>query len=131
MPPAGRQPMEWGKQEVDHARNATDLALEHLENSLDRGRGDVLDDLGWTEEQARVFLDRWRAMQRLAGSDDPVERAEFERAVRSLGLRPAGVQSSREVPTDVRGGQAEDRRSRPPSDYREQFKAFMQGTSVR
>jgi len=123
--------MEWGKQDVEHARNAASLAVEHLERSLDEGRREVLDELGWTEEQARAFLARWRAMQQFAGSDDPVERAEFERAVRSLGLRPAGVRSSREVPTDVRGGQAEDRRSRPPSDYREQFKAFMQGTSVR
>jgi hypothetical protein len=121
--------MEWGRQNLEHARNAADLAVEHLRNSLDAGRTEVLDDLGWTPEQARAFLDRWRAMQRLAGSDDPRERAEFERAVRSLGLRPDGVRSSRDVPTDLKGGQAEGRRSRPPSDYREQFKAFMQGTS--
>jgi len=90
----------------------------------------VLDDLGWTPEQARAFLDRWEQMKRLADSGDPRQRAEFERAVRSLGLRPDGVRSSRAVPTDVKGGQSEGRRSRPPSDYREQFKAFMQGTSV-
>jgi hypothetical protein len=30
----------------------------------------------------------------------------------------------------VKGGQAEGRRSRPPSDYREQFKAFLQGTAA-
>jgi collagen type III alpha len=127
--PAGRRDMEWGRQNLEHARNAADLAVEHLRNSLDAGRTDVLDELGWTPEQARAFLDRWRAMQRLAGSDDPRERAEFERAVRSLGLRPDGVRSSRDVPADEKGGQAEGRRSRPPSDYREQFKAFMQGTS--
>jgi hypothetical protein len=34
------------------------------------------------------------------------------------------------MPADTKGGQAEGRRSRPPSDYREQFKAFMQGTSA-
>ncbi len=128
-PPAVRPEMEWDRQNLDHARNAADLAVEHLRDSLDQGRRDVLDELGWTPEQARAFLDRWRAMQRLAGSDDPRERAEFEQVVRSLGLRPDGVRSSRDVPTDVKGGQAEGRRSRPPSDYRDQFKAFMQGTS--
>jgi hypothetical protein len=39
------------------------------------------------------------------------------------------VQNSRDVPADAKGGQAEGRRSRPPSDYRERFKAFLQGTS--
>ena len=122
--------MEWTNQNLEHARNAADLAIEHLQHSLEQGRTDVLDDLGWTPEQARAFLARWQQMQSLAGSADPKERAEFEKAVRSLGLRPEGVQSSRAVPTDRRGGQAEGRRSKPPSDYREQFKAFMQGTSV-
>lgn len=89
----------------------------------------MLDALGWTREQAQAFIDRWRAMRRLADSDDPRQRGEFERAVRSLGLRPGGVRSSRDVPTDVKGGQAEGRRSRPPSEYRDQVRAYLQGTS--
>jgi hypothetical protein len=32
------------------------------------------------------------------------------------------------VPTDVKGGQAEGRRSRPPGSYRDQLKAYLQGT---
>ena len=44
-------------------------------------------------------------------------------------LRPDGVRSSRDVPADARGGQAEGRRSRPPADYQEQVKAYTQGTS--
>ena len=89
----------------------------------------MLDRLGWTADEARAFLDRWQKMRQFAGSADPVERGEFERAVRSLGLRPDGVKSSRDVPSDARGGQAEGRRSRPPADYQEQFKAYTQGTS--
>jgi hypothetical protein len=92
------------------------------------GRTEVLDALGWTPAQARAFLDRWEAMRRQAGSADDRQRGEFERAVRSLGLRPAGVRSSRDVPADVKGGQAQGRRSRPPASYREQFKAYLQGT---
>ena len=65
----------------------------------------------------------------MAGSNDPVQRGEFERAMRSLGLRAGGVKSGRDVPADVKGGQAEGRRSRPPSEYREQFKAYTQGTA--
>jgi hypothetical protein len=128
-PPPSRE-TEWGRQEFENAANAADLAISHLGDALDSGRTELLDDLGWTREQAQAFLDRWRAMRQSARSGDPVKRGEFERTVRSLGLRPAGVQHSRDVPADVKGGQAEGRRSRPPSDYRERFKAFLQGTST-
>jgi hypothetical protein len=127
-PPPSRE-TEWGSQELENARNAADLAIEHLRNTVESGRTDVLDELGWTRDQARAFLERWEAMRRQADSPDVQKRGDFERVLRSLGLRPAGVQSSRDVPADAKGGQAEGRRSRPPSDYRERFKAFLQGTS--
>jgi len=114
---------------LDNARNAADLAIEHLRKTVESGRTDVLDELGWTRDQARAFLERWEAMRRQSESTDLQKRGEFERVLRSLGLRPPGVQNSRDVPSDVKGGQAEGRRSRPPSDYRERFKAFLQGTS--
>ncbi len=122
--------MEWGEQDLAHARNAADLAIEHLRQAVESGDGGMLDDLGWSPQQARDFLARWEAMRRMARSGDQRQRGEFEQAVKSLGLRPAGVGSSREVPADVKGGQAEGRRSRPPSDYREQFKAFLQGAAA-
>ena len=127
-PPSAKE-LEWGEQDLANARNAANLAVEHLRNAVDSGRTDVLDQLGWTREQARAFLDRWEKMRQMSESVDPADRGAFERAVRSLGLRPGGVRSSRDVPADVRGGQAEGRRSRPPSEYREQFKAYTQGTA--
>ena len=120
---------EWEEQDVDHARNAADLAIRTLKEDLDAGRSGILDELGWTRDQARAFLKRWEAMQAMARSDDPVKRGDVERAVRSLGLRPDGARGSRDVPSDVKGGQAEGRRTRPPSEYREQFKAYTQGTT--
>jgi hypothetical protein len=128
-PPASRE-TEFVEQEAARARNAADLAIKHLRDSLAEGRSDVLGRLGWTEDQARGFLARWEALRRLAGSDNPRDRGEFEQAVRSLGLRPDGMRTSRDVPADVKGGQAEGRRSRPPSEYRDQVKAYLQGTST-
>ncbi len=88
----------------------------------------MLDELGWTQDQARAFLERWEAMRRLAESGDPQKRGEFEQAVRSLGLRPGGVRTSRGAPADAKGGQAEGRRGRPPAAYREQVEAYLRGT---
>ena len=122
--------MEWGGQDLANARNAADLAIEHLQRSVESGDTQVLEELGWTPQQARDFLARWEAMRRMARSGDERQRGEYDRAVRSLGLRPGGVRSSRDVPADAKGGQAEGRRSRPPNDYREQFKAFMQGAAT-
>ena len=96
---------------------------------MEAGRQDVLDALGWTPEQASAFLERWQAMRRSAGGGDPRQRGEFEQTLRSLGLRPGGARNTRDVPTDVQGGQAEGRRSRPPASYREQLKAYLRGTS--
>jgi hypothetical protein len=121
--------LEWGDQDLAHARNAADLAIEHLRDSVASGRRDLLDALGWTPEQAEAFLARWEAMRQLAGSDDPRQRREFEQTLRSLGLRPDGVRSSRDVPRDVQGGAVEGRRGRPPASYRDQFKAYLQGTT--
>jgi hypothetical protein len=123
------QPMQWSEQDLSHAKNAADLAIEHLEKAVESGDTAVLGELGWTAEQAREFLARWERMRQAAAEGDPKARGEFDQAVKSLGMRPGGVRSARDVPTDVKGGQAEGRRSRPPSDYREQFKAFMQGAA--
>jgi hypothetical protein len=128
-PPPSKE-TEWVEQDVARARNAADLAIEHLRESVAEGRTEVLEQLGWTADQARDFLARWDAMRRMAESDDPRQRGEFERAIRSLGLRPDGVRSSRDVPADVRGGQTEGRRGRPPSEYRDQVKAYLQGAAT-
>jgi hypothetical protein len=127
--PAPSKETEWGEQNLTNARNATNLALDYLRKAVESGDTAVLDRLGWTADEARAFLDRWQKMRQLAESADPVERGQFEQTMRSLGLRPDGVKSSRDVPSDARGGQAEGRRSRPPADYQEQFKAYTQGTS--
>jgi len=121
--------MEWTESDLSHARNAADLAIEHLRDSLANERSDLLDSLGWTPEQARAFLERWEQMRRLADDPDPRARGEFERAVRSLGLRPDGVRATRDVPADRKGGQTEGRRTRPPASYRQQFEAYLRGTA--
>ena len=125
------KPLEWEEPDLSTVRRAADLALEHLRDSVRSGDEEVLAELGWSREQAEAFLNRWEAMRQAATSGDAGERQEFEQTLRSLGLRPEGVRSSRKVPTDGRGPQAESRRTRPPLDYRERFKAYLKGTDSR
>ena len=87
----------------------------------------MLDSLGWTREQAQAFLERWDRMAEAAKEGGPRKQQDFDRAVRSLGLTPQGVRRNGETIEESRGGQAEGRRSQPPVEYREQFKAFSQG----
>jgi hypothetical protein len=101
-----------------------------LGESLEEGRDDVLEALGWSREEAEAFLDRWKAMRSLEQSADPREQAEYERALRSLGLRPRTVRTDRRIDAAPTGGEAEGRRSRPPSEYREQFEAYNSGVSA-
>jgi len=122
--------LEWTEQDLSHARNAADLALEHLRRSVDSGDRAVLDELGWTVEQAREFLSRWERMRQADVGGDRSRRHDFDEAVKSLGLRPMGARRTGDEANDVLRGQSEGRRSRPPRDYREQLKAFLQGASV-
>ena len=127
---ASQKPLEWERQDLSTVRRAADLALEHLRDSVRSGDDEVLDELGWNREQAEAFLSRWEAMRQAAVTGAAGER-EFEQTLRSLGLRPEGVRSAGQVPTGQRGPQAESRRTRPPLDYRERFKAYLKGTDSR
>ena len=128
---AEAKPLEFERQDLSGIRRAADLALDHLRDAVRSGDDEVLDELGWSPEQAQDFLDRWDLMRRQAETDDPGKRGEFDRTLRSLGLRPDGVRSSGQVPTERRGPQADGRRTKPPLDYRERFKAFLKGTGGR
>lgn len=126
-PAAVSKPLEWQKPELAAVRRATDLALNHLRDSVRSGDEAMLNELGWSREQAEAFLARWQAMQQAAarGAD---EQREYDTALQSLGLRPAGVRTSRRRAADRTGTQLESRRTQPPLEYRERFKAFQKGT---
>ena len=91
---------------------------------------ELLDKLGWSEDQLRRFMQRW---ERLAQEQPPTtgqSETELDEALRSLGLRPkdnrldaGGVRQD-----DLRGIE-QGRRSRPPSQYEDLFRAFNQSLS--
>ena len=130
---SGHEPdaAETTPQDLSSVRQATDLALDHLRDSIRSTDDEILKELGWTREQAEAFLRRWENMAEAADNGNQREQQVFEQTLRSLGLRPDRVMSSRQIEQDSKGVQVENRRTQPPYEYRERFKAFLKGVSSR
>jgi hypothetical protein len=118
---------------LEYARKATDLALEHLRDQLEKGEPDqkLLDELGWSRDDLQKFLQRWETMkQRAETANDKSERRELDATLRSLGLQPRGTTlSGNRTAQDTQRGLKESRRTSPPLEYLEQYRAYTQGTA--
>ncbi len=119
---------------LQYAKKATGLALEHLKQAMKNGKeGDqLLKDLGWTREEAQQFIDRQEARLRAAAKANPNDKArqKAEDALRSLGLRPAQTdRSGNGLTSDAERGMSTGRHTSPPPEYMEQYKAFSQGVN--
>jgi hypothetical protein len=136
--PDGGPPRETGEPggvdpNLEYARKATDLALEHLKDQMDQDDSDLLDRLGWSPEEAKRFIEKWEQMKRAAARQDPEgeeARGQLDRALKSLGVRPRGTQ--------LRGGGTgperlpglrEAGRFDPPGDWAELYRAYKRGVA--
>jgi hypothetical protein len=133
------QPWKPGTEKADeanleYARQATNLALEHLKDQLRKEQPDqeLLDRLGWSREDLEEFVKRWESMR--AGAQAPDEQAtsakrELDETLRSLGLRPRATTLKSRGVDDRAQGYQESHRTTPPAEYSESFKAYTQGTA--
>ena len=124
---------------LQYAEKATSLVLEYLEDSL-KGKVDkkLLDELNWTEEEARAFLDRWKKMRDAAFQDDDA-RDRYLEALKNVGLdERASLDDSTPVdstwnrdPDDARtrSGTREASRFKTPDRLSERVRAFTRGVS--
>lgn len=129
QPPAGEDP------NLDYARKATDLALEHLKDQLAKEKPDqeLLDKLKWTPEDLRRFVDHWEQMKRQAAQPGKVgadAKKKLDESLKGLGLQPRGTQVERNAGNDdTSRNLRSSRRSAPPAEYAEQVKAYKQRLS--
>ena len=92
---------------LEYARKQTDLVLDRLENQL-KGREvdpELLDKLGWSEDDLKKFVDRWRNMKQAAqaGGEGSAAKRELDDTLRSMigSLRKHAIRrDSGNVPTD-------------------------------
>ncbi|MDR1479979.1 MAG: hypothetical protein LBJ00_13675 [Planctomycetaceae bacterium] len=70
------------------------LALDYLQDQLDKGKPseELLDELGWTEDQLRKFHKKWREMSNNAKRDNLTTNSNeaWENALKSFNIRPSG-----------------------------------------
>ena len=113
------------KANLEYAEKTTDMVLDYLDRQRDQPDPELLKRMGWTAEDLRKFADRWKSAREQSRLT-PEKRAEFEAALRSLGLRHADRRPTRLEDRDdqLKGMQEEGVRLRPPETLREQFEAF-------
>lgn len=121
----------------DYAKQATDLALNDLENDLRRGDVDpeLLEELGWTEQDMQRFAERLRKNLSAPTGDetpqDAANRQEFQHMLENLSF---GETSS---PRKATGDRVQDVgeigtvNPQVPSQYRDAFERFTRNVAGR
>jgi hypothetical protein len=114
---------------LEYAKKTTDMVLDYLDRQRDQPDPELLRRMGWTAEDMRKFADRWKSARENSRLT-PEKRAEFEAALRSLGLRQTDTRPDRLRDRDdqLKGMQEEGMRLRPPESLREQFDAFRKAS---
>jgi hypothetical protein len=123
------------QQRLEEAREATNLALEHLRDQLAREKPDqkLLDRLGWTRDDMQRFLAKWEEMNRAAqrpGEDGERAQSRLDKMLRGLGISPRARKiSTGDVRQDNRGNLSAPRRPAPPRQYADQYEAYTEGAA--
>ncbi len=130
-PPAPEQADEAN---LEFTRKATELTIQRLRDQLTKGQVDqeLLDRLQWSQQDMDRWVSRWEEMFRRSakqGKDGQTARMELDGALRSLGLSPHGSEVSAHRHDDTASGLKEGRRTRPPAEYRDLVRQYMQGIS--
>ncbi|MEX0794737.1 MAG: hypothetical protein WD045_16485 [Pirellulaceae bacterium] len=116
---------------LEYSRKATEMMLEELKHQQDQPDQELLDELGWSPDEFKQFVNRWQSMRDAAQTgESPAAKQELDDALRSLGLsrgedRVRQIESSRQSS----GGSGDTQRSQPPSSFIEQYRAYLKGGS--
>ena len=133
-PTAKNKPRGEDPANLEFAKKQVDLALEHLKHETGKDKSQLLEQLGWSRDDARKFIEKWQSWEATARQQGPkaeTARKSYNEALKSLGLRPRGTQLGR-------GNTASDRlqnlrdaagQSEPPADWAEAFRAYTKESS--
>jgi hypothetical protein len=119
---------------IEYAKKATDLALEYLKDQQTQPDQELLDRLGWTQEDVQKFVQRWEQMKReAAGRDNRAQpaRRQLDDALRSLGLGPGSdrLRQGEGRKDGMRGMRESGSRTRLPAEYRDLYDAYLRSAA--
>lgn len=120
---------------LEYARQQTNLVIDKLDEQLREQEVDenLLEKLGWTTDELRQFVERWKNLKSQADGAGPQAeeaRQELDDALRSLGLgrnrRPGfRAQTAKDKLRDLQ----EAYRGRTPLEYQELMRKYVKGTA--
>ena len=115
------------KANLDYARKTTEMVLEKLKDQKERPDEDLLKDLNWTEDELKNFAEKWEAMRQKAKTGSQKDRARFDNALKSLGLKdPQNQRSGANLKNDDKTGYRQKSGTRKvPSDFAKKFRAIQ------
>ncbi|GHT20517.1 hypothetical protein FACS1894189_9320 [Planctomycetales bacterium] len=121
---------------LEYSKKVTNLVLEYLEDQLkNKPDPELLNKLGWNEEQLRNFYAKWRKMaeQSRKPENQSGDNADaWKEAFKSLGLTPAADrQTTQKSQTKIQDDKhvTESQRFDPPSAVKDKFKRYTERIS--
>ncbi|MFK7738588.1 MAG: hypothetical protein AB8B50_21365, partial [Pirellulaceae bacterium] len=70
------------------AEETTDMVLDYLERQKDQPDPELLNDLNWTDNDLRDFVNRWKKARDLGVNGDPQDRLKWQERLRKLNIKP-------------------------------------------
>lgn len=135
-PPPSGETEPGDEANLEYARRQTDLVIDKLDEQLRKQEVDeeLLEELGWTTDELRRFVERWRNLKSQAEGTGPQAeeaRQELNESLKSLGLRrdrQAGfqTQSAKDKLRDLQDAY----RGRTPLEYQELMRKYIKGTAT-
>ena len=112
----------------EHAKNATDMVLDYLDETRDKPDKDLLEQLDWSEEDMRRFQERWKSIRDIGEQDlsNQQNSQDLNETLESLGIRPPSQSTNRRGGTSdrMRGLRDSGNRKPPPAAHRDAFESF-------
>jgi collagen type III alpha len=121
---------------VDEAAKAAGLALERLQQDLERGKVDpkLLEQLGWTEAELKDFADRLqeqlaeREQNSQQERENELAQKSFEEMLRSLNVRSGGKSRDGSTRRDRDQQDTTNRQTAPPARYQQLYDMYRRST---
>jgi hypothetical protein len=117
-----------------YARQQTDLVLERLDDQLAKQKVDpsLLNKLGWTEDELRQFVARWKGLKERAaseGENGDESTRDLDAALRALGLRRKSLQFRAAAVEDELRDLRDAYRGRAPLEWTDRVREYLKGAA--